>query len=114
MSAYSFGVSLLAAPVIEPMLMPDELAVLFALTVLNWLMHLLAFEPLYNLFVLAPDGTLLADSHAGSRVVGRNYRDRDYAWPLRGPAGPGGVYVSRVSPHVSRGSIWAWDGGIRW
>src|SRR5436305_3802530 len=54
-SAYNFGVAeVVAPPMSAPMLMPDELAMLFALTVLKATMHLLAFEPLLPLLPNLP------------------------------------------------------------
>ena len=35
-------------------------------------------NPLFNIFVLEPDGTLRADTHAGSHSVGMNFKVRDY------------------------------------
>jgi serine/threonine-protein kinase len=55
--------------------------------------------PIINWFVMAPGGTILADSYDEPRSVGRNYAFRDYYAGLMGP-GPGAgrpaVYLSRV------------------
>src|SRR5437867_123016 len=45
MSRYRVGASVFTVPLSAPVLMPGEFAVLFALIVLNAMMHLLAFVP---------------------------------------------------------------------
>jgi serine/threonine protein kinase len=51
--------------------------------------------PIINWFVMAPSGTILADSYEDPRSVGKDYRFRDYYAGLFGTE-RGEVYISRV------------------
>src|SRR5437868_3171531 len=55
--------------------------------------------PIINWFVMAPAGTILADSYEDPRSVGKDYAFRDYYRGLMAPTRPAersAVYVSRV------------------
>ncbi|MFO0889112.1 MAG: serine/threonine protein kinase [Isosphaeraceae bacterium] len=55
-------------------------------------------NPLVNVFVLQPDGVLLADTEDGSKSIGKSYRVRDYYQALAGPGHDrprDDVYVAR-------------------
>jgi serine/threonine-protein kinase len=56
-------------------------------------------DPFINIFVLSPDGVLLADTLPGSTAVGKGYAVRDYYRAFFGPGPPPGrddVYVART------------------
>jgi serine/threonine-protein kinase len=63
-------------------------------------------NPFVNIFVLEPDGVLLADSVADSRAVGQSFAVRDYYRAFFEPGGPrprDEVYVARSFQSVKDG-----------